>query len=165
MATHIHVVLTDDLTHVGKTGELVRVRPGYARNYLIPRGLAISATAENVARIEHSKRVVESKNAKARGEAQELAQKLPERQGHDHEARRRGRPSLRLRHLARHRGRARGPGLHGRPPPHRDRAHQGARHVHGRRPTGDERVGERRGHRLRQGVGVDPDPIGEPPRA
>jgi large subunit ribosomal protein L9 len=76
MATHIHVVLTDDLPHVGKTGELVRVRPGYARNYLIPRGLAISATAENVSRIEHAKRVVEAKNAKARGEAQELATKL-----------------------------------------------------------------------------------------
>ncbi|HVY47861.1 MAG TPA: bL9 family ribosomal protein, partial [Minicystis sp.] len=40
MATHIHVVLTDDLPNVGKTGELVRVRPGYARNYLVPRGLA-----------------------------------------------------------------------------------------------------------------------------
>jgi large subunit ribosomal protein L9 len=76
MATHIHVVLTDDLPHVGKTGELVRVRPGYARNYLIPRGLAISATAENVARIEHAKKVVEAKNAKLRGEAQDLATKL-----------------------------------------------------------------------------------------
>jgi len=76
MAHHINVVLTEDLANLGKSGELVRVRPGYARNYLIPRGLAISATAENVARIEHEKRVVESKNAKLKGEATELAQKL-----------------------------------------------------------------------------------------
>ncbi len=76
MATHIHVVLTEDLQNLGKSGELVRVRPGYARNFLVPRGLAITATAENVSRIEHAKKVVESKNAKLRGEAQELATKL-----------------------------------------------------------------------------------------
>jgi large subunit ribosomal protein L9 len=76
MATHMHVVLTEDLANIGKSGELVRVRPGYARNYLVPRGLAISATAENVARIEHEKKVVESKNAKLKSEAQQLADKL-----------------------------------------------------------------------------------------
>jgi large subunit ribosomal protein L9 len=76
MAHHIHVVLTEDLSNVGKSGELVRVRPGFARNYLVPRGLAISATAENVARIEHEKKVVEAKNAKLKGEATALAQKL-----------------------------------------------------------------------------------------
>lgn len=76
MAHHIHVVLTEDLSNVGKSGELVRVRPGYARNYLVPRGLAISATAENVARIEHEKKVVEARTTKQKGEAVELAQKL-----------------------------------------------------------------------------------------
>ncbi|MFO0762587.1 MAG: 50S ribosomal protein L9 [Byssovorax sp.] len=76
MATHIHVVLTEDLHNVGKSGELVRVRPGFARNYLVPRGLAISATAANVARIEHEKKVVEARNAKLRSEAQQLAEKL-----------------------------------------------------------------------------------------
>lgn len=76
MAHHINVVLTEDLANLGKIGELVRVRPGYARNYLIPRGLAIGATAENVSRIEHEKRVAEAKSAKAKTEAAELAQKL-----------------------------------------------------------------------------------------
>jgi large subunit ribosomal protein L9 len=76
MAHHINVVLTEDMANLGKSGELVRVRPGYARNYLIPRGLAISATAENVARIEHEKRVVEVRNAKLKGEAEQLATKL-----------------------------------------------------------------------------------------
>jgi large subunit ribosomal protein L9 len=76
MAHHINVVLTEDMANLGKSGELVRVRPGYARNYLLPRGLAISATAENVARIEHEKRVVESRNAKLKSEAEQLADKL-----------------------------------------------------------------------------------------
>ncbi|WP_437710784.1 50S ribosomal protein L9 [Sorangium sp. So ce448] len=76
MATHIHVVLTEDLHNVGKSGELVKVRPGFARNYLIPRGLAVGATAENVSRIEHEKRVAESRASKTRSEAEQLASKL-----------------------------------------------------------------------------------------
>lgn len=76
MAHHINVVLTEDLANLGKSGELVRVRPGYARNYLVPRGLAIGATAANVARIEHEKRVVEARNIKLKGEAEQLSQKL-----------------------------------------------------------------------------------------
>ena len=76
MAHHINVVLTEDLANLGKTGELVRVRPGYARNYLIPRGLAIGATAENVARIEHEKKVAAVRSAKAKAEAEGLAGKL-----------------------------------------------------------------------------------------
>lgn len=76
MAHHIRVVLTDDLHNVGKSGELVKVRPGFARNYLIPRGLAVGATDKNVARIEHEKKVAESRAAKQKSEAEQLAQKL-----------------------------------------------------------------------------------------
>lgn len=76
MASHIHVVLTQDLANVGKGGELVKVRPGFARNYLVPRGLAIGATEGNIRRIEHSKKVAEAKAAKAVKEASDLAQKL-----------------------------------------------------------------------------------------
>jgi large subunit ribosomal protein L9 len=76
MAHHIRVVLTDDLHNVGKSGELVKVRPGYARNYLIPRGLAVGATERNVARIEHEKKVAEVRASKTRSEAEQLAQKL-----------------------------------------------------------------------------------------
>ena len=76
MAHYINVVLTEDLANLGKIGELVRVRPGYARNYLIPRGLAIGATAANVARVEHEKKVAASRAAKAKSEAEQLAQKL-----------------------------------------------------------------------------------------
>jgi large subunit ribosomal protein L9 len=76
MATHIHVVLTEDLPNVGKSGELVKVKPGFARNFLVPRGLAVGATAENVARIEHEKKVAGARTAKVLREAQDLSQKL-----------------------------------------------------------------------------------------
>lgn len=76
MSSHLHVVLTDDVYNLGKSGELARVRPGYARNFLIPRSLAVLASKDNVARIEHDKRVAEAKASKLRGEAQALAAKL-----------------------------------------------------------------------------------------
>jgi large subunit ribosomal protein L9 len=76
MANYIRVVLTEELPNVGKSGELVRVRPGFARNFLIPRGLAIGATEDNIARLEHEKKVAEARAAKTRSEAEQLAQKL-----------------------------------------------------------------------------------------
>ena len=76
MAHHINVVLTEDMANLGKSGELVRVRPGYARNYLIPRGLAVRATAIDVARVEHEKRVIAARTAKMTKEAQAEADRL-----------------------------------------------------------------------------------------
>jgi large subunit ribosomal protein L9 len=76
MASHIRVVLTDDLHNIGKSGDLVKVRPGFARNFLIPRGLAVGASARNVARIEHEKRVAEARAAKQQAEAVAQAEKL-----------------------------------------------------------------------------------------
>ncbi len=76
MATHIHVVLTEDMANLGKSGDLVRVRPGFARNFLVPRGLAMGATAGNVARIEHQKKVAEARASKLSKEANDLASKL-----------------------------------------------------------------------------------------
>ena len=76
MPRSVQVVLTEDLPNVGQSGEVVRVRPGYARNFLIPRGLAAVATKDNVGRIEHDKRVALQRAQKVRAEAQELAKKL-----------------------------------------------------------------------------------------
>jgi large subunit ribosomal protein L9 len=76
VAAYINVVLTEELANLGHTGELVRVRPGYGRNFLIPRGLAIGATKENVARIEHEKKVASIRSSKAKSEAEALATKL-----------------------------------------------------------------------------------------
>lgn len=76
MASHIHVVLAADIKNLGKSGELVKVRPGFARNYLVPRGLAMGATEGNIKRIEHQKKVAEARAQKALKEATDLSSKL-----------------------------------------------------------------------------------------
>jgi large subunit ribosomal protein L9 len=60
MATQIKVLLKNDVPSLGNGGEVVRVRPGFARNFLLPRGLAVPATAGNLARVEDLKRQVAS---------------------------------------------------------------------------------------------------------
>jgi large subunit ribosomal protein L9 len=72
----MQVILTQDVTNLGKAGELVSVRPGYGRNYLVPRGMAVSATAANVHRLEHDKRVIARKVAKERGVAESQAERI-----------------------------------------------------------------------------------------
>ncbi len=72
----VQVVLRDDVENLGTSGELVRVKPGYARNYLLPRGLAAIATHGNVAQIEHEKKAAIARSAKLRQEAQGRASEL-----------------------------------------------------------------------------------------
>lgn len=76
MPTTINVILQQDVANLGKTGELVRVRPGYARNYLLPNQLAAAATTSNVNRLEHERRQAGARNAKAKAAAQEIATKI-----------------------------------------------------------------------------------------
>lgn len=76
MATPIKVVLQDEVEHLGHSGDVVRVRPGYARNFLIPRGLAAPATGGNLARVEELKAKAREKAAAAKSEAQALKGKL-----------------------------------------------------------------------------------------
>jgi large subunit ribosomal protein L9 len=76
MATMIQVVLQSDMDNLGKSGDVVRVRPGYARNFLIPRGLAMPATTGNVARIEEIKRLAVVRTSAELAAAQEIAKKL-----------------------------------------------------------------------------------------
>lgn len=72
----MQVVLRDDVENLGRSGEVVRVKPGYARNYLIPRGLAAAATHGNVAQIEHEKKVAVAHATKLRASAQSRAGEL-----------------------------------------------------------------------------------------
>lgn len=72
----LSLILTKHVDNLGRAGELVRVKPGYGRNYLIPRGMAIAATRSNVAELEHQKRVIEREQAQLRAEQQKLAEKL-----------------------------------------------------------------------------------------
>lgn len=72
----IQVILTEDVANLGKSGELVSVKPGYGRNYLIPQGLAMHATRKNVAQMEHTKRQIEAVAAKTRKDAESIAARL-----------------------------------------------------------------------------------------
>ena len=72
----MQVILTKDVAALGKAGELVTVKPGYGRNFLVPQGLAVSATAQNVHRLEHEKRVIARKVAKATAAAASTAEKI-----------------------------------------------------------------------------------------
>lgn len=64
----VRLILREDVPKLGEAGELVDVKPGYARNYLIPTGKAIHATAANVNELEHHQRQIAEKVAKQRKE-------------------------------------------------------------------------------------------------
>lgn len=72
----MQIILTQDVPNLGKAGELVSVRPGYGRNYLVPRGFAVSATVRNKNRLDHDKAVIERKIAKERQSATEIAARI-----------------------------------------------------------------------------------------
>ncbi|MCB9506874.1 MAG: 50S ribosomal protein L9 [Myxococcales bacterium] len=72
----MEIILTEDVPHVGNMGDVVEVKAGYGRNYLIPKGLAVLATRSNRAHFEHTLRVIEEKRAKLRSSALELAEQL-----------------------------------------------------------------------------------------
>lgn len=72
----MQIILTQDVANLGKAGELVTVRPGYGRNYLVPRGLAVTATLHNKNQLEHERRAIERKVAKERASATEIATRL-----------------------------------------------------------------------------------------
>lgn len=72
----MQVILREDIAHLGRTGDIVEVKPGYGRNYLIPRGLAAVATAGNIDQIEHQKRVIAQREAKLLRSAQAIKAKL-----------------------------------------------------------------------------------------
>lgn len=70
------VILEKDVKNLGRVGDLVNVKDGYARNFLFPRLLAVEATESRVKEFNHLKMVAESKKKKAVAERQELAQKI-----------------------------------------------------------------------------------------
>src|SRR5574341_1428317 len=72
----MEVILREDVTHLGKAGEIVAVKDGYARNYLIPRGLAYLATAGNKRRIEVERQQRDARLATQRAEATTVAERL-----------------------------------------------------------------------------------------
>ena len=72
----MEVILREDVASLGAMGEIVKVKPGYARNYLMPRGLAVEASRRNVDALEHEKRVVAAKRERERKSAKLFADQL-----------------------------------------------------------------------------------------
>jgi large subunit ribosomal protein L9 len=70
------VILKENIDTLGNIGDIVKVAPGYARNYLIPKGYAVEATTRNAKELEHTKRQMEYKKNKVREFAKHLAEKI-----------------------------------------------------------------------------------------
>ena len=73
---HKQVLLREDIDNLGARGEIVRVKAGYARNYLLPRKLAVEATASNVKQIEGERAALAKREAKERSTAELQANQL-----------------------------------------------------------------------------------------
>lgn len=72
----MEVILLEKIHNLGDLGDQVRVKPGYGRNYLIPQGKAVPATADNVAKFESRRAELEKAEAEAMAAAQARAEKL-----------------------------------------------------------------------------------------
>ena len=72
----MEVILLERIGRLGQMGEVVRVKDGFARNFLLPKGKALRATKENRARFETMKTELEARNLEQRGEAEKVGQKL-----------------------------------------------------------------------------------------
>lgn len=76
MATNVKVLLQSNVDNLGTGGDIVRVRSGFARNFLLPRGLAVPATEGNLKRVDELKRAAASVAKKEREGADEIAAKI-----------------------------------------------------------------------------------------
>lgn len=72
----MQVILKKDIPRLGRIGEIVKVRPGYARNFLLPRSLAVPAISGDLADLEHQKRLVDIHKKNVQKESQEVAGKI-----------------------------------------------------------------------------------------
>jgi large subunit ribosomal protein L9 len=72
------LILREDVENLGRGGDVVDVKPGYGRNFLLPRGLAVNANPKNLREIEHQKSVATAKAAKLKASAAAIAKRLSE---------------------------------------------------------------------------------------
>jgi large subunit ribosomal protein L9 len=72
----MELILKETVGTLGQEGEVVKVKPGYGRNYLLPQGKAVLATSENLALLEKNKAAIAAKLAKEQKAAEEIAKKI-----------------------------------------------------------------------------------------
>ncbi len=72
----MEIILQEDVENLGEIGDIVKVKDGYARNYLLPRGLALTASRRNVRVLEHQKRLVAKKRERAQQNANAVRDRL-----------------------------------------------------------------------------------------
>jgi len=72
----VRVILLSDQRHLGRRGEVVDVKPGFGRNYLVPQGLALEATDSNIKYFEHQRSKIDARHTKEREAAQEIANRM-----------------------------------------------------------------------------------------
>lgn len=72
----MELILKETITSLGQEGEVVKVKPGYGRNYLLPQGKAVLATAENLANLEQNRANIAARLAKEQQIAQDIAKKI-----------------------------------------------------------------------------------------
>lgn len=70
------IILREDIDKLGKRGDVVKVAPGYGRNYLLPKGKAYTFSAGNARKVEVERRILDVRLAKEKAEAEELAGKI-----------------------------------------------------------------------------------------
>lgn len=70
------VILREDVSNLGKSGEIVAVKPGYGRNFLLPRKLAVLASDKNVRQLEHHKQVIAAAETKRKAAAEAQVKKI-----------------------------------------------------------------------------------------
>ncbi len=70
------VILREDIHRLGKSGEIVTVKDGFGRNYLLPRKMAMLANEKNLKQVEHDRKVISAQQSKLKGSAQQEAAKL-----------------------------------------------------------------------------------------
>ena len=72
----MEVILREHVDNLGRRGDVVKVAAGYARNYLLPRKLALAVTEANKRQIERERKVAEARDAEEKSQAEALAQRL-----------------------------------------------------------------------------------------
>ena len=143
----MEVILRDHVENLGKRGEIVKVADGYARNYLLPRKLALPATDANKKWVERERKIAETRDQEERSAAEAIAARLNALELTITPQDGRKRPAVRVGHQRRHRGAARGQGLRDRSPQDSAaRPDQGARREHRAGEAASRRDGAAAGH-------------------